>query len=893
MINNAYIYTIENNLPMKRYIVLLSAAMLSLMPLMARENLDRSGKIAKDFKARREVVTDNGYFDIFSTLSGKRLQAMQFLYAYMPLPDIADYSAEFHLENVDYALLAREEMSWGSQVPVREFMHFVLPVRVNNENLDGSRAVFYKELKERVQDLSMREAVLEVNHWCHEKVTYTPSDIRTSSPLATVRTAYGRCGEESTFTVAALRAVGIPARQVYTPRWAHTDNNHAWVEAWVDGEWHFLGACEPEPVLDLAWFNAPASRGMLMHTNVFGSYDGPEEVLSVTPCYTEINVTANYAPVVTTRIKVVDENGAPLKARVEFKIFNYAEFFTAAEKETDSKGCTSITTGYGDMVAWASAGGKFGFVKFTAGKENDIKLVVDKAPGYSATFEMDIVPPRERNTVPFVSEAQAAGNVRRFAHEDSIRNAYVATFMSPDEALAFARKLEFCDGHEKVVAQLMLKSRGNHATIKKFLSETPREQRELAYYLLLSISDKDLRDVSLPVLRDHLKHTARNGSYDNVYRNYILNPRVSNEMITPYKEFFKGCFNEDERKHFAGDPQRWVKWCRANIKVDAAWNPLSLCMSPRGVWEMRVADPHSRDIFFVSVARAMGIPARIDEVTGKTQYMENYRWVDVDFDVAATGTRAAPQGTVKASYTPTRFIDNPRYYSHFSISKIVDGRLQLLGYPEEGVTWESLLKDGTALDAGDYFMMTGTRMADGSVLAHLTFFAVEKDKECNLGYVQRESSEQLQVIGDFNSENLFYDLAEERTRSLLSSTGRGYYIIAVVAPGSEPTNHFLRDVMPYKDDFEKWGQKMVLLFRDKDEAGRFVNDFPELPSTVVWGTDIDDKIYNEIVTNMKLQNPNRPLILVADTFNRVVFVSQGYSIGLGEQLVKVIKQLGE
>ena len=867
--------------------------MLSLMPLTARENLDKSGKVARDFEARRQMVTDNGYFDVFATLSGERLQAMQFLYAYMPLPDIADYSAHFHLENVDYALEAREEMPWGSSVPVREFLHFVLPVRVNNENLDGSRAVFYKELRERVQDLTMREAVLEVNHWCHEKVTYTPSDIRTSSPLATVRTAYGRCGEESTFTVAALRAVGIPARQVYTPRWAHTDNNHAWVEAWVDGEWHFLGACEPEPVLDLAWFNAPASRGMLMHTNVFGSYDGPEEVLSVTPCYTEINVTANYAPVVTTRINVVDENGTPLKARVEFKIFNYAEFFTAAEKETDDNGCTSITTGHGDMVAWASAGGKFGFVKFTAGKENDVKLVVDKAPGYNATLEMDIVPPRERNTVPFVSEAQAAENVRRFAREDSLRNAYVATFMTADEALAFARKLEYCDGHEKVVAELLLKSRGNHATIKKFLSETPREQLELAYYLLLSISDKDLRDVSLPVLRDHLKHTARNGAFDDVYRNYILNPRVSNEMITPYKEFFKGCFNEDERKHFAGDPQRWVKWCRDSIKVDAAWNPLSLCMSPRGVWEMRVADPHSRDIFFVSVARAMGIPSRIDEVTGKTQYMENYKWVDVDFDVVATAARTAPQGTLKASYTPTRFIDNPRYYSHFSISKIVDGRLQLLGYPEEGVTWESLLKEGEALDAGDYFMMTGTRMADGSVLAHLTFFTVARDKVCNIAYVQRESSEQLQVIGDFNSENLFYDLAEQRERSLLSSTGRGYYIIAVVAPGSEPTNHFLRDVMPYKEDFEKWGQKMVLLFRDKDEAGRFVNDFPQLPSTVVWGTDIDDKIYNEIVVNMKLQNPNRPLILVADTFNRVVFVSQGYSINLGEQLVKVIKQLAE
>ena len=878
---------------MKRYIILLSAAMFFVMSLSARENLDRKGRIAKDFNARRELVADKAYFDVFKTLSGSRLQAMQFLYAYMPLPDIADYRAEFHLQNVDYALKARAEMPWGKQVPVREFMHFVLPVRVNNENMDSSRAVFYHELRERVQDLTMREAVLEVNHWCHEKVTYTPSDIRTSSPLATVRTAYGRCGEESTFTVAALRAVGIPARQVYTPRWAHTDNNHAWVEAWVDGEWHFLGACEPEPVLDLAWFNAPASRGMLMHTNVFGAYDGPEEVLSVTPCYTEINVTANYAPVVTTNVKVVDENGNPVKATVEFKIFNYAEFYSAATKESNTLGKTSITSGLGDMVVWASKDGKFGFAKFTAGKDREVTVVLDKEPGYTATFEMNITPPKERNTIPVVTAEQAAENVHRFAREDSIRNAYVSTFMTPEEALSFAQSLEYCDGHEKVVAQLLLKSRGNHKTIKKFLGETPREERELAYYLLLGISDKDLRDVNIWVLRDHMKNTVRNGVYDEEFRKYILSPRVSNEMLTPYKGFFKRRFTADEKRFFAGDPQRWVKWCRDSIRVDASWNPLSLCMSPRGVWNMRVADPHSRDIFFVSGARAMGIPARIDEVTGKTQYMENYKWVDVTFDIAATEIRNAPQGTLKASYTPTRFIDNPRYYSHFSISKIVDGRLQLLGYPEEGVTWESLLKEGTPLDAGDYFMMTGTRMADGSVLAHLTFFNIADGKECNIDFVQRESTEQLQVIGDFNSENLFYDTAEQRERSLLSATGRGYYIIALVAPGSEPTNHFLRDVMPYKNDFEAWGQKMVLLFRDTNEAERFVNDFPELPSTVVWGTDINDKIYNEIVANMKLENPNRPIILVADTFNRVVFMSQGYSIGLGEQLIKVVKQLSE
>ena len=108
-------------------------------------------------------------------------------------------------------------------------------MRVNNEHLDTFRTTCYAELRDRVRGLSMYEAVLEVNHWCHEHVTYQPSDSRTSPPLSSMRSAIGRCGEESTYTVAALRAVGIPARQVYTPRWAHTDDNHAWVEAWVDG----------------------------------------------------------------------------------------------------------------------------------------------------------------------------------------------------------------------------------------------------------------------------------------------------------------------------------------------------------------------------------------------------------------------------------------------------------------------------------------------------------------------------------------------------------------------------------------------------------------------------------------------------------------------------------
>lgn len=869
---------------------MLSMALLLLIGCTT-EGFENSEIFTRDYENRSESLQECGYLDIFNTdLSTQQRQAMQFLYAYMPLPDITDYSGEFHLMNVDYALRARAEMPWGKSVPDREFLHFVLPARVNNENLDECRSVFYEELKNRVGNLSMYDAVLEINHWCHEKVTYTPSDARTSSPLASIRTAYGRCGEESTFTVSALRAMGIPARQVYTPRWAHTDDNHAWVEAWVDGKWYFLGACEPEPVLNLGWFNAPASRGMLMHTNVFGNYNGDEEIVGRNACYTEINVTPNYAPTATTAVQVVDTAGTPVQATVEFKIYNYAEIYSAAIKECDENGKTSFTTGCGDMVVWASKDGMFGFSKVTAGKDNNVQIVLDKCAGYQASLTMDIVPPVERNTTPELTAEQIELNKKRFAEEDSIRNAYIATFPTNEEAVALAQSLGM---DTQLTATLIKQSRGNHATITQFLSECPADKRDRVLKVLFEMSEKDRRDVSMEVLNDHCPAWISTDNEEDFYYQYVLNPRVSNEMLTPYRSFFASVISAEDAATYQADPEKWVEWCRDNITVDSKWNPRHFCMSPRGVWQLRMTDAHSRDIFFVSAARSMGIPARIDEVTGKTQYLVNgSQWRDVNFE-ATTEQVATATGKLTATYTPDRYIDNPRYYSHFSISRVVDGRLVLQNYPESA-NWSNLLRDGATVDAGDYMLMTGTRMADGSVLATLNFVQVPDGGNALTALTMRQSKDKLQVIGNFNSESLFNNLTTGQVGSLLSATGRGYYILALIDPNSEPSNHFLRDVMPYKDDFEKWGQKMVLLFEDADAAARFkADDFANLPSTVVMGTDINNEIFEAIKSNMKLSSNNRPIIIVADTFNRIVFLSQGYSIGMGEQLAKVINQLSE
>lgn len=818
-------------------------------------------------------------------------EAVDFLYRFMPLADKTDYPRSFFEENVRTSFEARRDMPWGHTVPDLLFRHFVLPVRVNNENLDRSRMVFYEELKNRVSGMRMYDAILEVNHWCHEHVTYQPSDGRTSAPLSTLRSAYGRCGEESTFTVAALRAVGIPARQVYTPRWAHTDDNHAWVEAWADGQWYFLGACEPEAVLNLAWFNAPASRAMLMHTKAFGHYDGPEEVMLRTSNYTEINLIDNYGSSARIDFDVVDENGRPIDgARVDFKIYNYAEFCTVVTKYTGKEGHTFLTAGKGDMMVWASSKGRYGFAYASFGKDSRVRVCLDRRVGDATLSQssggtvfyrdsFNIVPPPEHANTPEVTDQQRTLNSLRLAYEDSVRMAYLATFFTPvtaARALA-AHGLPEGDGQ---LTDFLVKSRGNHAVILDFMvrhsDNLPRVRT-----LLSSLSDKDLRDMPMEILDDHFNASSSQ-----------LCPRVENEMIIhPFKQFFETAFSQKQADRFRQDPMRLVAWIKKHIRINPDKKALQIAQTPIGVWNARVTDERSRKIFFVDVARSLGIEARVDAITKKTQYRKGSEWVDVDFEKTVEKTPA--KGQLRLSYEGGGVVDDPKYYSHFTLTRInEDGSTSLLEYPEEGVTWASTFREGVLLDEGDYALVSGTRLAGGGVLSEMQLFRVSADSPVHLTLHLRTSQTDLSVIGNFDSESRFR-LLDDKEVSILSQTGRGYFIVGLIGVGQEPTNHALRDIAKVAEAFNEWGRPIVLLFEDEEAASKFHSEeFQGLPENLIFGIDHQGSIRKQIVANMKLPNERLlPVFFVADTFNRVVFVSQGYTIGLGEQLQTVIRKL--
>ena len=546
------------------------------------------------------------------------------------------------------------------------------------------------------------------------------------------------------------------------------------------------------------------------------------------------------------------------------------------------------------MLVWVSKDGHFGFSKLSFGKQAELTVTLDKEAGDSFTVDIDIVPPAESANLPDVTPEQRAENDRRLAIEDSIRNAYVGKFISEEAARNFARDYKL---DRDAVAKILIAARGNYKVIYEFMTRLRSDNsRKGGVDLLQQISAKDLRDVRLDVLIDHMQSRVRttNAGY---FRKYVRNPRVSNEMLTPYKTFFGKVISKEDVEAYVAEPMKMVAWVAKNIQVNKECNLGAPPVSPEGVWKARLADAHSRDIFFVSMARSMGVPARIDEVTGKVQLITDDGAIDVNFEAA--GQAPAQRGRLAATYTPIQSLDNPKYYSHFTISKVTpQGSLQLLSYDEDdadmggGVTWSSLLKEGTSLDAGDYILVTGTRLASGGVLAQMTSLNVKAGGRTETKLVMRENKDEVQVIGNFNSESLFTTLEGGNKQSLLQACGRGYFVVGILGVNQEPTNHALRDISALKTDLEKWGRKLVLLFPNQEQAGKYhAADFPDLPNTVIYGIDTED-IAQQIVKNMKLKHKDTlPIFIIADTFNRVVFVSQGYTIGLGEQLMKTVKGL--
>ena len=785
--------------------------------------------------------------------------ALKFLYTTMPLSDVGNYGVSSFLDYAEHGVFLWENSPYVKKMPEEIFLNYILYHRINTEEILDCRSIFYEDLKDRVQGKSMAEAAIEINYWCAEKATYHTTDNRTIAPINVYRCGNGRCGEESTFTISALRSAGIPARQVYAPFWSHCDDNHAWVELWCDGKWYFTGACEPEPILNKGWFTNASSRAMMVHSRWFDKIvPENEDVNGIEGNAMVLNQLRRYADVKEISIRVKKPDGTPAAGtRLSLEVFNYSQFLPIAHMVTDEKGEIHVTTGKGSLHITIMQDGLWAEGAIDTRKEDTLELTLKEFAIPEDWQNFDSIAPIDTpvNTDQ-PTEEQKEERDRRLAEALKIRTAKVEAFI-PDWKVDFVDKAG--------------------------------ENKEVCEKLMSVLTDKDRIDAKPAVLKSHVDAALhlKDAYPENIYYSYVLNPRVFNEVMTDYRGAIAAAFTEEEKAAFREDPKAIWSWIEENIKVCPEAEQESVYFVPTASLKIRKSSELSRHILFVAIARTLGVPARLNPMDGAMEYL----MPDSVKQGAEAYENSKFQAVIagKAKEARLVFTDGGltwTYNQNWSIARLEkDGYLPL---ELEDLLWENG-KLAIEADPGIYRILTGNRLPNGNVFGKSLTFSVEKGEEKTVELSSREAklNDMLEDIAILP----FNLLEKDGTKVPAADVTRGgRKILFWLEVSKEPTEHILNELMEKKEAFEKYKENLLFIIKKEEDLNdptlsRCRAALPGIP--VLYDTFTEN--INTLGRRMYVDPEKLPLILVTSGELNGIYATSGYNVGTADMLLRILE----
>ncbi|MBZ9686908.1 transglutaminase-like domain-containing protein [Clostridium estertheticum] len=819
---------------------------------------------------------------------------MEYLYSTMPLSDITNYDFELFYEYVKHAIFLRGNTAWGATIPEDIFLNYVLHYRINNEAIENCRKIFYDLLYHRLENKSIYQAVLEVNYWCAENVTYNSTDERTASPLAVLKCAYGRCGEEATFTVTALRSVGIPARQIYTPRWAHCDDNHAWVEVWCDGKWNYLGACEPEPVLGKGWFTSAASRAMVIHSRVFSSYFKNEDVISKNKAVITISNISRYADSKAFYVKVINSKSEPVEGvGVRFEILNYSEFTPIARLCTDEKGQAHINIGLGVIAIHVVKDDRFICRIVDTKVSAEIIFNIDDAVDYEEEMQgldIDIVPPSDKMVLArYITEEEKITHKKRFEYCNTVREEKI------NKIVAIIEKAPYLGKYDSEIRNILLSSMGNYKSILEFLNYHHNdEELKKRINLLMCLSVKDYVDSECSVLNSHINNTTGfEANYpEEIYFKYVLCPRIYMEKITDFRKFIINYFASELKDKFIKSPRKVWNYIKECITELPEREYEELYATPAEVIKIGRGSLMSKKILFVAVCRSLGIPARINSSDLSIEYYKycnesNGSFIKVEDKYNSVNSHILIVNSSKAKLT---------YYQNWTIALLENGVYRTLVLDVDILEGN---KASISVASGHYRILTSNRLPNGSIFAVKYTFEVKlkETKAINIKLRNAKISDMLEnyELQDFNLRDINRNVVH--ASDLIKDEKN---IIIWIEEGKEPTEHILNEMIEMHQDYIDIKGEIIFVLRDtfakQNKTLQRVYDL--IPSIKTYFDDFSENIAT-IARRMYLDPDKLPLVLISNNCNNscditnncinIIYACSGYSVGIGDMLIKIIK----
>lgn len=801
--------------------------------------------IEASFKAKFSQAWPE-FTDAIEDADEDEITALKYLYTGMNLSDRVNMSPNFYLQHVRETLDGLKEAPWADQVDERMILSDLIPLRSSNEDLTLHRKLFRDILSPLIQGLSMTQAALRVNVWCFSQATYESTDSRTASPLTIRLRAAGRCGEETAFAVAAMRSVGIPARNVFTPRWAHQDDNHAWIEVWTDDAWHYMGACEPEATPDKAWFSDPATRALLILSDA-PFPDAPEPIVESARGFRR-NLSSRYYPTAKLELTLMDGEEPVKDASVSLGVVNYGSYAPLAVLQSDQNGYCSIDLGLGTVWLRISHEGEV-YESMVSLVDGDSSLAIDiRDPKYLWPDEVKLtftppIPGKPPESTDFSDSERLPDFDDLKAAAEEERNAYMATFSKDDG--------------DKSTSYLA-KSRGNQAEIRKFL-EDERASLEAKLQLLDLLKEKDLSDTDAETLIAHVLAASQffNNYPKDIFEAGILEPRLIDEKIEDWRPVALQYQNEKWKE----DPSRIPAELAEQFEsIDAEDHPL-LSISPLRIQGVKKISRKSYERLILAVARSQGIPARRHPSDHRMEYYLD-EWKPF-FEVEET-----KRYKLKMHFAPSkRVLTGLRDYG---LARIDGSQLVPLPLRLPDVQASDSIETVT-LDMlpGEYQLLLADREDDGTHHIELKRFTMPSSSyELQIRRDQREES--LKTLGAFPR---FDEESFEET-----------FVLALLEPDAEPSTHFMNEWLRAGE-----GQEMPRLFVIKG-VGKLPQEFIERPEvTVLEDNALRLEFYDKTLKSYLEEATNAwPLwALVKD--DTVYLAGQGYHVGRVDRILELIE----
>ncbi len=517
-----------------------------------------------------------------------------------------------------HAAQLRENMPWTKALDEDTFLCYVASYKVYVEPVVDCRPFFYEQLSELVKGKSLTEAALLVNFWCGCQATYEDSDERAASPLGMYNGGAGRCGEEATFVVNVLRSVGIPARECDV-LWSIVLGGHAFVQILVDGEWHYMGACEPDPVLDSGWFTGRLGSLICTSSYSFSEIGVGQSYIDDYGVY-KINDIADFTDTKKITITVLDKAGKPApNVSTDLMVVQPGSFLsTLVTLTTDKNGKAKYSIGKGSIYAVAYMEDEWRGTWITQDQKK-ATISFAEEPQYDVweSFEIRYNEADAKKVQTYTDEDWRALFGTKTI--DEIRAENHSGDFDPERAAAYP------DCEES------LRSAGRN--FDELITFLEKDDDPLRSVLVKGLSEKYCCEVKSDVLEDILQGAkkVRGELNDDIFVNGILYPVYEWSYFMPQRQDVLNLFTKKQLKKFRKDPSTLKKWFEANISDKCIRQYQNGIPSLIGTLKMGYCPEGCRTVILMELARAIGIPVYQDENTLQWFYYRENEWIVADW----------------------------------------------------------------------------------------------------------------------------------------------------------------------------------------------------------------------------------------------------------------------